>query len=618
MNCRLFGSCLAIALMMQTGINTRAAEPAELDLQAAIPADAYLAVYGQHNPERDYQREYYQQVWQTVKDTEILERALKIFTERAPANDLDKARAVLDELRNAAAPIDWDAIVNSQEVAYAQIFQLPTSHHLMLLHLTPDGASGLEQGLKNLFGKVEQFSNGKAWVEGSQQDSATVTSLRLPPQAPISPTVIRHDDIILLSTSRDIALRSFSMLKDGSSQSKFQDPRLKEALAQLPEPEDSLVFYDGKLQMQQMRQFAPFIRQNAQGEHAERVVEMIERVLDQVAIFDYEVTVQYTNGNQNCSAAYGKFLPNIDEKVLTKAIGSSEPFTNWASWVPAEAHSYSLSRGISLHPIYEWITQTVREEIPEAQPQLDKWEELQNTWGVHIDRDILQSFSGESVSVSMPAASPNVVGGQESVTAVRCHNPDRIRELLHQLFDKVSQHPVAKAQQLQIKPVEQLEGFEEISALPMAMFGARPAVGFRDGWMFLGSSPDAVQKVLATRAGEQETIEQTEAFRQFGLEVTGPVSSIAYTDLAAQLQRISQGLNQAGMIAPAIVGLMGIKADAQEMAVVQDILGLLPSVGQIVSKFDFLQAKLAVTQPGTTPGTYMKRTVVLVRPPASE
>jgi hypothetical protein len=72
------------------------------------------------------------------------------------------------------------------------------------------------------------------------------------------------------------------------------------------------------------------------------------------------------------------------------------------------------------------------------------------------------------------------------------------------------------------------------------------------------------------------------------------------------------------MIAPAVIGLMGVKADAKEMQVVQDILGLLPSVSQIISKFDFLQAKLAVTQPGDMPGTYMKRTVVLVRPPASE
>ena len=46
----------------------------------------------------------------------------------------------------------------------------------------------------------------------------------------------------------------------------------------------------------------------------------------------------------------------------------------------------------------------------------------------------------------------------------------------------------------------------------------------------------------------------------------------------------------------------------------QEALALLPSLGKIVSKFDFLEARLSVTQAGDQPGTYQRRTVTVVRP----
>jgi hypothetical protein len=249
---------------------------------------------------------------------------------------------------------------------------------------------------------------------------------------------------------------------------------------------------------------------------------------------------------------------------------------------------------------------------------LEEIEKRQAELGIHLDRDILQAFSGESVSVTLPSERPAMLGGQDSVLVLRCHRSDRIRELLHRLFDRLSEHPLAKSQQLQLKSVQELEGFEEISALPLAIFGVRPVIGFRDGWMFLGSNRHAVQKVLDARAGEVATIDKTEAFTRFGMEIEGPVYSIAYTDVAEQTRGAAQFLNQVGPMGQAVVGLLGIQADAEEMQVVQELLGLLPSVGKIVSKFDFLQAKLVVTQSSEELGGYLKRTAVLVKPPSTE
>jgi len=41
-------------------------------------------------------------------------------------------------------------------------------------------------------------------------------------------------------------------------------------------------------------------------------------------------------------------------------------------------------------------------------------------------------------------------------------------------------------------------------------------------------------------------------------------------------------------------------------------------VANVVEKFDFLEAKLSVVQPGDAPDMYQKSSVILVRPPAED
>jgi hypothetical protein len=249
---------------------------------------------------------------------------------------------------------------------------------------------------------------------------------------------------------------------------------------------------------------------------------------------------------------------------------------------------------------------------------LERFEQLQAEHDVYLDRDILQAFSGESVSVSLPSGRLSMLGGQDSVTALRCQKPERIRELVQRLFQFLGQIPLMKAQQLKLTRSEQLEGFDEVSATLFGALGVRPVIGFRDGWMFVGSNAKAVQTVLDTKAGQGETIAETEAFKRFGLEIDGPVDAIQYTDLAAQTRSVAQFLNQAGVIAPIIIGMAGAKADREELKPVQEILGLLPSAGKIVEKFDFLEASVSVIQAGDEPLSWTKRTVTQVRAPAAE
>ena len=63
-------------------------------------------------------------------------------------------------------------------------------------------------------------------------------------------------------------------------------------------------------------------------------MKILDKVWDDVAILDYEVTVEYTEGNLNRTASYGKLLPDTDDATLRKMVAGGQAFEKWYGWVP--------------------------------------------------------------------------------------------------------------------------------------------------------------------------------------------------------------------------------------------------------------------------------------------
>ena len=72
--------CVLLFIAAQYVAPAQAAEP--LDLRRGVPRDAYMVYQSMHNPERDFQKKYYNEVWKTVQDTQVIESALNILTSR--------------------------------------------------------------------------------------------------------------------------------------------------------------------------------------------------------------------------------------------------------------------------------------------------------------------------------------------------------------------------------------------------------------------------------------------------------------------------------------------------------------------------------------------------------
>ena len=383
--------------------NSFAAEPSTaLDLRKAVPVEAHMAVYGRHNAERDYQQAYLKDIWNTAKEEKIVERVVKLVTAQVPEKELEGAKSVFEEVKTAVEPVDWESICRASEAVYVQQMEVPVNHHLLLMRLTPEAAADCEQGAKNLFALIQQRSEGKLTTHTEPQGAAEITTLRFPEKVPFHPAVARIDDVLLISSSEGLLRHSLAMLQGSGDPSKFDDPRLAEALRQLPEPEDSLVFFDGRQMFSQLRGIGQFIRDESHGDpKAARVAGLMEKVFGELSALDYTVTAEYTDGARNCSTTLIKMMPSADGDLVSDVFESGEPFADWQRRVPADAVAYSLNTGANLHALYEHVVQFLREDVPESVEKLDALEKCQEELGIHLDRDVLQSFSGECVSITL-------------------------------------------------------------------------------------------------------------------------------------------------------------------------------------------------------------------------
>lgn len=588
-----------------------------VDIRQGVPPEAHLVVFGKNNPERAYQKQYLAEVWQTVQDEEIIDRFFAAITSQVPEDKLLEARSAWDQMQTALEPMNCAALADAKQVIYAQQMEQIFTHHLLIVELPSSDSEGFLRGFEQVLDLFEKWSDGKVSRVTRQTEVGTFVTLDLPDGVPFRPTMVRQNNVMILSSSEILARISANQLDDPDAETKFDDPRFVEALAQLPAAEDAVVFFDGRMMFEKLHGIPDFIRQQAgeDNEQAQRIGQVIDRVLDEVGILDYELTVEYTVGHQNRVAVFGKLQPNAEKSLLYRAVTQGEPFEDWTSWVPADAEAYSLNTGINLHVVYEGVMQFVREEFPESHAALDKFEAKQQEIDFHFDRDLLQAFSGEIVSVTLPVEGANGKTTQRGVTALRCHDAERIQELLHRAIELLTALPPVQAQQLKLVDCEDLEGFQELQAAFFGIFQVQPVIGFHEGWMIISTSPAAAAKVVATRTGEAPAISQSESFQKFDLEATGPVQAISYTDVNAAVHQAADTIEQIGAIAPMFIGMAAAQGNPEDLKPVQEIIGLLPSVAKVVRKFDFMEEQLTVTRAGSQADTYRRDSVWLIRAP---
>ncbi|MEJ7593106.1 MAG: hypothetical protein WKF77_16290 [Planctomycetaceae bacterium] len=380
-------------------------------------------------------------------------------------------------------------------------------------------------------------------------------------------------------------------------------------------------FFDGKQLMSQLHEIPQFITRVSNGEpEAARITGLLTELINQCSAFDYEVNVRYTDGFQQRTAAYGKLSENAGETVLGRMLMNQQSYENWKSFVPADTVGFSLNSGCTLLPFYDWAMQEIPARFPEVKSGLEEFAARQDQFDIHVREDILQSFTGEFASVSLPGPVTPFGKRADSVLMLRCTEPEHIEELLHRGINALQEIPQVKQQGVAVEEVAGLDGFLQLKANALSMAQLDPVLGFKDGWMILGSKVSAVEAVLAAKSGEAPVWADGDRFSEFGLSIDGPVCSISFTNTGENIRAMSQAMQQLGIMAPMILGMIQGQTQgegAEALQVVQELSGLLPSVGRIIGKLDFYDATMTVTQPGPETNSYVRNSVTLIRAPAA-
>jgi hypothetical protein len=614
-----FRIAIAAALVTIISLPLRADAPKAPDIKHVVPNDAFLAVYARHNPERDYQRAYLADAVKTFEEEHICQRVMALLTSHMPQDKLDAAKSKWQEISSAIEPIHGAALANMDEFVLAETMEMPVNQILVATRLTPNDAADFERGLTQFAELLSRWSEGKVAVNTSKVQDATITTLGLPKESPYQPAIARLNDIVIICTSEDMLRTSVQQLQNPSAASKFDDPRLKEALTHLPKPEDSLVFFDGRKLFERLGGLGAFIRGHGNNdEHASHAARFVERIFNEMGVVDYEVTVEYTEPGQNRKATFGKLIDDYQSKLLGRVLAERQPLENWQTWIPKDATAFSVSSGCNVHELFEGITKMVQEEFPGSQHAFEKFAAVQDQIGVNLDRDILQSFSGQHVSVTVPIKGSDDSVRQESVTALKCSNPDKIRELLSRGVEALNKIPAVQMQQLKLEDLTDLAGFQAIHASFLQLIGTQPVIGFRDGWLIIGSSRAAAEKVLDVHAGKAESIDGSAHFDKFGFDPHAATYEVSYHNIGAGVRHAADLIDKAAAMAPMFIGMAAGNAKPEEIQHVQEAIAILPSIAKVVRKFDFYGNNLSDTRKGPTPGTYLRDSVTEIRMPAAK
>src|SRR4051812_47105005 len=99
-------SAILVLLLAPPAFST---EP-KVAIRNGIPMDAHMAMYGQHNPHRDYLRPYSKEIWKTIQDEKLPQRIFGLLTDSLPAKSKESAESVRDELHTIFDQVDWSAV----------------------------------------------------------------------------------------------------------------------------------------------------------------------------------------------------------------------------------------------------------------------------------------------------------------------------------------------------------------------------------------------------------------------------------------------------------------------------------------------------------------------------
>jgi len=244
-------------------------------LSAAIPDDVFLFVAERFNPEREFLRDYWQEVFTALQQSGASEYVLELFNMLLGSQQVAEVKRLKDRAQQLIEGVDWEEFERG-ETAFVERFDPPISmlkgrpqpvitEMLWLVKGSAEGTAKNFAGLKAVLASICEEINRAAGSEVLSIEKrtylgaeiASVNLLAKLPRAPALPLSVGLRGNVLIIALRakllDEALQL--MAGQGTKRALANTEQFKDAFSKLPPAEDNMTFFSVNALLQPIRTF---------------------------------------------------------------------------------------------------------------------------------------------------------------------------------------------------------------------------------------------------------------------------------------------------------------------------------------------------------------------------
>jgi hypothetical protein len=569
----------------------------DFKLMRCMPADSMLAVHARDHDGRAFVNQQMQRVWNAVEAQDFgkdLKRLLRGLVESQDGADVEKFETQWQQISDAVAGVEW-AKLAEREFAFGMKFGPPTGSDFVFMFMAaPDNVQknfeALAALLKNLAGLEPQEL--KITTEGT--GDSVLHRLTISEQVPpVSISLARHKDVILLGFGTGMIEQSLALLRGESDPAKAAlaaTERYKQALKRLPAPQDSVVFVDINHMFGAGRAFAKMFAGpagDAAGDGPSPAA-IILPLIDAVDLWDYAVTVESTAGLKTTSESAVVLREESRDLPLRKALYSNKPLQNALKYVPVEATAVSATSGIDFAATYAAILDFVKKNVPEGEQGLAEWKAQQAAIEFDVEQDLLSWLGGGFTTFSAARAAY----ASEWAWIVDIRDEAKANAALDKIATRLNDALASNNGAVEDAKLEEAPGFKRVilPAIAAMLPGlGRPVFGVKDGHLFVANSPEIVKLALEVGAGKHDNFTKSERYQKECLPLGDNASGFQYQDLSKLGDQLGQAFAMVGMFQ------MMMPPEAAKNPMVKTAINVISKLGRVVKQLDFYRSSCEVS-----------------------
>lgn len=579
-----------LAAFLTLPLMAQAADASRFTLGKAVPSDVYICIQGVHNPEQDYLAKYWGTIWEAFKESGVVEDVHNLIGSSIPPEDQARFETFWSKVGELIQGVDWSARI--EEGIYAARMGSPIPEYLLLFRYEEGKAEKNAEAFTAVLKEINAAAgpeSGVAFVSTTSY-GATVSTLSFREEPFVNLRVAVRGPVVAIALDRTLLAEALGALDGQPAKTALVDtPRYKQAIAQLPPPEDTVMFLDIRAIIEGVRGMIQHAAsQPADEQNPQDPLRIVGKVLDELSMLDYLASTARTEDLKEISESILSLSPDAEKRRLYKVL-KPDPVEKFDRFIPREATGYSVSSGFDFSALYASVLDFIAKEITGGEQLLAKWDKLQNDIGFHPDGDVFSWLGGQVISVKLPAETPSPFSTTDSVIFIKLKDEKKAAEKIKAGLDRLNDFLAMRDTPLTSQPadVEGADGFRMVTH-PVVMMFLRPVYGISNGYLVIGTSSKAIEMCLATARGEHPSVAQNERVLREALIPEGPVASTSFQDLTTLGRDIAQVLNAVGFVSAFI-------PNKPELKPIRGVIAILGKLGPVAEKIDFFQSSSGVS-----------------------